>query len=58
MSILMRGLRLQNRLRRGGDAHHRISSVLVICALPKELVRNVRAVVRTKSCAHDTANFG
>ena len=53
----MRGLGLQNRLHRGGDPHHGITSVLAIRALPKVLVRNVPDVVRTENRAYDTAQF-
>ena len=58
MSILMERLRLQNSFRHRGDAHHGISFVVAIRALPKILVRNLRDVVRTDNCAHDTAQFG
>ena len=49
MSIFMRGLGLQNSFRRRGDAHHGIASVLVVRAVPKVLVRNVRDVVGTEN---------
>ena len=58
VTILMRGLGLQNGFRRRRNSHYGIATILAIGALSEVLIRNVRDMIRTKNRAHDTTKFG